>query len=223
VSHRDFCETLFSTLLSLTHSAQSPLAFSLETAVRRSPLRVERLVEGPLEIAFQRKRSLVEGKRKQAGCKVGRIFLHFPPAGLDSSSMPSLVSGRGSRQRSLDVTTRSAALFLFPSRPTKGGRGNSRRTTCSDRPPRLLVNLNGDFGIDARQGAAVQTHRGANPSLRSAAPALPSQWGAARCQRTQDRKNRSHTGVMIPTKEPFPHEEPLLGARGRYRTWTTQP
>jgi hypothetical protein len=50
------------------------LAFSLETAVRRSPLRVERLAEGPLKIAFQRKRSRVEEaarttERKQRGKK----------------------------------------------------------------------------------------------------------------------------------------------------------
>jgi hypothetical protein len=53
VSHRVFCETLFLTLPSLTYSPQSPWAFSPETAVRRSPLRVERLAEGHLEIAFQ--------------------------------------------------------------------------------------------------------------------------------------------------------------------------
>ena len=59
--------------------------------------------------------------------------------------------------------------------------------------------------------------------------------GAERCQGTQDGKNRSHTGVMVRTKR---YERPsirdrilkgpcrpprLLGARGRYRTWTTHP
>ena len=77
--------------------------------------------------------------------------------------------------------------------------------------------------MDGHDGDTQDRNPGQEEPFPHGCACIAFSMGAERCQGTQDGKNRSHTGVMVPTKEPFPYEEPLLDARGRYRTWTTQP
>ena len=89
--------------------------------------------------------------------------------------------------------------------------------------------------MDGHDGDTQDRNPGQEEPFPHGCACIAFSMGAERCQGTQDGKNRSHTGVMVPTmrnQRPSirhrnlggPCRPPgLLGARGRYRTWTTHP
>jgi len=74
--------------------------------------------------------------------------------------------------------------------------------------------------MDGHDGDTQDRNPGQEEPFPHGCACIAFSMGAERCQGTQDGKNRSHTGVMVPTKR---YERPSIRNRKRYRTWTTHP